>query len=90
MTESSVLIMHSIFNNLTPLLGPRQEQINRYICVNESHYLCEKDKAQCPCGSNVDTAGLCDNGLQSGTPNDWTATSVEDVSCAAVHAIRVA
>ena len=33
--------------------GPRQDQKSRYICFNESHNLCEKDKAQCPCGSNV-------------------------------------
>ena len=32
---------------------PSQDQNNRYICVNKSHNLCEKDKAQCPCGSNV-------------------------------------
>lgn len=33
--------------------GPKQDQKNRYICFNESHNLCEKDKVQCPCGSNV-------------------------------------
>lgn len=33
--------------------GPNDEIKNRYFCINESHALCEKHSAKCPCGSSV-------------------------------------
>ena len=35
------------------LPGPKENEKNRYFCVDSSHTLCEKDKFKCPCGSLV-------------------------------------
>ena len=33
--------------------GPKDNQKNRYSCMDSSHILCEEHKVECPCGSKV-------------------------------------
>ena len=42
-------------HNCKSVPGPKENQKNRYLCLNEnaSHILCEEHKTKCPCGSKV-------------------------------------
>ena len=39
--------------NCLEVPGPKEEQRNRYTCIENCHQLCEKCKAKCNCGSMV-------------------------------------